>query len=168
MTPTAKLVADLATSLETAIAEPLSQADRRNCAALVSKATAHLHALQDSICSADAARAKWGVRRDELLTGETEAQAAGLMLTKILQDFEAIVPVVHCAFCGIRYTYGTSEHQRALLTAHIQTCNKHPMRETSDRIAALESSLQDMITCVQANDVASLANATTSAQALLV
>jgi hypothetical protein len=36
--------------------------------------------------------------------------------------------ILHCAFCGESYPPGTPTNQHDLLTAHIQSCKKHPVR----------------------------------------
>lgn len=44
-----------------------------------------------------------------------------------------------CVYCGHAYPPGTPAHGSDTLTAHISTCEKHPMRLLEERIAELES-----------------------------
>jgi hypothetical protein len=45
--------------------------------------------------------------------------------------------VVTCVYCGHEYPAGTPAANHELLTAHIKTCDKHPMREAEAENARL-------------------------------
>lgn len=54
-------------------------------------------------------------------------------------------PVVTCVYCGHQYPEGTPTHQAELLTAHIKTCQKHPLREAEIRLKRLGKALADLV-----------------------
>lgn len=44
--------------------------------------------------------------------------------------------VVTCVYCGMVYPEGTPTHGAAILTEHIKTCEKHPMRELERQLSS--------------------------------
>lgn len=53
-----------------------------------------------------------------------------------------------CVYCGMAYPEGTPPHGSKILTDHIKICEKHPLRESENRIVELErqvSVMQQMI-----------------------
>ena len=47
--------------------------------------------------------------------------------------------MTYCAFCGEKYDIQDRERAIELITAHVYTCEKHPVHLYSKRIAALEA-----------------------------
>lgn len=70
-------------------------------------------------------------RSAELLAERNDARAWVRRLT-------ATERVLTCVYCGKAYPPGAPDHSADVLTAHIRTCEKHPMRALLDRCAALE------------------------------
>lgn len=53
--------------------------------------------------------------------------------------------VVTCVYCGHEYPEGTPTAKHELLTTHIKTCEKHPMRQAEERIERLRKALSGLI-----------------------
>ena len=53
--------------------------------------------------------------------------------------------VVTCVYCGHQYPDGTPAAKHELLTEHIKTCEKHPIREAEQKIEALRNALAGLI-----------------------
>lgn len=72
-----------------------------------------------------------------------EAGAEIVRLTKWVEEMQR-GKSVHCAFCGHVYgpDPGTPTSQADVLTAHIETCEHHPMSVLKRRNAELEAKLE--------------------------
>lgn len=53
--------------------------------------------------------------------------------------------VLTCAFCGQKYPPGTPPTQHAALTAHIQECPTHPVRQDLEDLVSLVAKADDAI-----------------------
>ncbi|MDR3446006.1 hypothetical protein [Dyella sp.] len=53
--------------------------------------------------------------------------------------------VLTCVYCGTEYAQGTASHGSQVLTDHIRTCLKHPLRRAEAHIASLRSALEGLI-----------------------
>ncbi len=53
--------------------------------------------------------------------------------------------VLTCVYCGQQYPRDTPTHGSPVLTAHIRTCEKHPLRAAEAQIAQLRKALLDLI-----------------------
>jgi hypothetical protein len=54
-------------------------------------------------------------------------------------------PIVTCVYCGHEYPDGTPTAKHELLTEHIKTCEKHPMREAEKKIEKLRTALAGLV-----------------------
>lgn len=61
--------------------------------------------------------------------------------------------VLTCVYCGHQYPQGTPAAGDAVLTDHIRTCDKHPMRSLQQQADRLRNALSQL---VGASDVAEL------------
>lgn len=52
--------------------------------------------------------------------------------------------VVTCVYCGHEYPDGTPTSQDEKLTEHIKVCDKHPMRELEQQLAAAKAELAEL------------------------
>lgn len=50
-----------------------------------------------------------------------------------------------CVYCGAAYPEGTPPHGSQVLTDHIRTCEKHPLRAAEQRIATLTAALSGVV-----------------------
>ena len=46
-----------------------------------------------------------------------------------------------CVYCGTAYPEGTPPHGSKVLTDHIKVCEKHPLRESVEKIKKLRNAL---------------------------
>lgn len=53
--------------------------------------------------------------------------------------------VVTCVYCGHEYPDGTPAAKSELLTAHIKTCPKHPMRQAEADVKTLWGALAGVV-----------------------
>lgn len=53
--------------------------------------------------------------------------------------------ILTCVYCGHQYPQDTPAHGSEVLTDHIKTCSKHPMRKAESDIAVLRSALVGLI-----------------------
>lgn len=53
--------------------------------------------------------------------------------------------VVTCVYCGHEYPDGTPTAKAELLTAHIKTCHKHPMRQAEADVKTLWDALAEVV-----------------------
>lgn len=82
----------------------------------------------------------WFIAERERLTKErAEARA---WAEKTVQEMAVNGRVVTCIYCGMEYGEGTPTSQDERLTAHIRTCEKHPMRALETENAHLREGLE--------------------------
>ena len=53
--------------------------------------------------------------------------------------------ILTCVYCGHEYPQDTPSHGEGVLTAHIKTCERHPMRKAEQEIAMLRAALAGLI-----------------------
>lgn len=53
--------------------------------------------------------------------------------------------VLTCVYCGHRYPQNTPPHSDDILTGHIKTCPKHPLRAAEGVIAKLRFALSEVV-----------------------
>jgi len=53
--------------------------------------------------------------------------------------------VVTCVYCGHQYPDGTPTAKHKLLTEHIKTCEKHPLREAEYKIERMRNALIGLV-----------------------
>jgi len=53
--------------------------------------------------------------------------------------------ILTCVYCGTAYPEGTPPHGSKVLTDHIKTCEKHPMRDLELKITRLKKALSDLV-----------------------
>lgn len=61
--------------------------------------------------------------------------------------------VLTCVYCGEAYPPGTPDHGADVLTAHVRTCPKHPMRKAEAETERLRRLLDDAIGHIRDPDV---------------
>ncbi len=64
--------------------------------------------------------------------------------------------VLTCVYCGEAYPPGTPDHGADVLTAHVRTCAKHPMREAEAEVERLRDLLVKAIGHLEDPAVATL------------
>jgi hypothetical protein len=53
--------------------------------------------------------------------------------------------ILTCVYCGVAFPEGTPPHGSVVLTDHIKTCEKHPLRAAEEKIKKLRKALTDML-----------------------
>ena len=64
---------------------------------------------------------------------------------------EPATRVLTCVYCGHEYPQGTPASGSEVLTEHIRTCEKHPMRSLEERLKVLERLAGYAVTCESRN-----------------
>lgn len=91
------------------------------------------------------AGAKTVVRKQVVLDLVESAREARQLYRNLLQQIkDAPVSVVYCVYCGHEYPTGTPQAKAKVLTDHISTCEKHPMRVLVEMAEALDAWNTDM------------------------
>ena len=56
-------------------------------------------------------------------------------------QYEPPATILICVYCGMPYPEGTPPHSAKILTEHIKTCEKHPLKKAMDSIQLLQDTL---------------------------
>ena len=74
-----------------------------------------------------------------------ESQRENKLLRQELEELQARIEcrVITCVYCGFEYQQGTPTHGASVLTEHIKTCPKHPMKDFQNGMKQIGKILED-------------------------